>query len=140
MNQVSSFFCSNLLVNTPTNVAVPDLTWGVVGVNPELANTRFHVQLIDAQSNSILDTLTLPQGFPANTPLVQRKNYPGRATSLRVVLNPRFQSGGSVQTPIGCFTEPNSTQSLDPNVFLLKVDPDNLINEGDRENNNELTF
>lgn len=136
MNQVSSFFCSNLPVNTPTNVAVPDLTWGVVGVNPELANTRFHVQLIDAQSNRILDTLTLPQGFPANTPLVQRKNYPGRATSLRVVLNPRFQSGETQ----GCFTESSTAQSLDPNLFLIKVDPDNLIDEGSRENNNELTF
>jgi len=140
MTQVNSFFCSGLAVNTVATVAVPKLTWGVSGVNNEAANTRFDVQLIDADSNRTLDTLTLAQGFSDNTPLVQRDNYPGRAASIRVIMNPRFQFGTAMQTTIGCFTEPGSTQSLDPKALLIKVDPGNLIDESNRENDNELRF
>ena len=144
MFPVNSFFCGGLAVNTPATVNVPRLTWGVSGVNIASAsgpNARFDVQLIDVDaSNRVLDTLTLPQGFPANTPLVQRDNYPGRATTIRVVMNPRFQEGSAQRTFAGCFTEPGSTQALDSKNLLLKVDPDNRINEGDRENDNELRF
>ena len=140
MFPVNSFFCSGLAVNTPATVNVPKITWGVSGVNIESAATRFDVQLLDADANRVLDTLSLLQGFPANTPLVQRDNYPGRATTLRVVLNPRFQVGSAQQTVVGCFTEPGSTQTLDAKNLLIKVDPDNRINEGDRENDNELRF
>ena len=144
MFPVNSFFCDRLAVNTPTTVNVPKLTWGVSGVNIAAAsgpNARFDVQLIDLDaSNRVLDTLTLPQGFPANTPLVQRDNYPGRATTIRVVMNPRFQVGTAQQVVVGCFTEPGSTQTLDSKNLLLKVDPDNRINEGNNENDNELRF
>ena len=144
MFPVNSFFCGGLAINTPATVNVPRLTWGVSGVNIASAsgpNARFDVQLIDVDaSNRVLDTLTLPQGFPANTPLVQRDNYPGRATTIRVVMNPRFQEGSAQRTFAGCFTEPGSTQTLDPKALLIKVDPDNRINEGDRENDNELRF
>ena len=144
MFPVNSFFCDRLAVNTPTTVNVPKLTWGVVGVNIEAAtgpNARFDVQLIDVDANNrVLDTLTLPQGFPANTPLVQRDNYPGRASSIRVVLNPRFQEGSGQKTFAGCFTDPGSTQTLDPKILLLRVDPDNRINEGNNENDNDLRF
>jgi hypothetical protein len=99
------------------------------------------VQLIDLDANNrVLDTLTLPQGFPAGTPQVQRDNYPGRAASIRVVLNPRFQVGTALQTVVGCFTEPGSTQTLDSKNLMIKVDPDNRINEGNNENDNELRF
>ena len=144
MFPVNSFFCDRLAVNTPTTVNVPKLTWGVVGVNIAAAtgpNARFDVQLIDVDANNrVLDTLTLPQGFPANTPLVQRDNYPGRATTIRVVMNPRFQVNTAQQVVVGCFTEPGSTQTLDSKNLLLKVDPDNRINEGNNENDNELRF
>lgn len=144
MFPVNSFFCTGLAVNTPATVPVPKLTWGVVGVNIEAAsgaNARFDVQLIDVDANNrVLDTLTLPQGFPANTPLVQRDNYPGRATSIRVVMSPRFQEGSAQRTFAGCFTEPGSTQTLDSRNLLIKVDPDNRINEGNNENDNELRF
>ena len=99
------------------------------------------MQLIDVDANNrVLDTLILAQGFPANTPLVQRDNYPGRAATLRVVMNPRFQVGTAQQTFAGCFTEPGSTQTLDAKNLLIKVDPDNRINEGSNENDNELRF
>ena len=144
MFAVNSLFCSGLAVNTPTTVNVPKLTWGVSGVNIEAATgaaARFDVQLIDVDANNrVLDTLTLPQGFPVSTPLVQRDNYPGRATTIRVVMNPRFQEGSAQRTFAGCFTEPGSAQTLDSKNLLLKVDPDNRINEGDRENDNELRF
>ncbi len=144
MVPVNSFFCGGLAVNTPTTVNVPKLTWGVVGVNIEAAtgpNGRFDVQLIDVDANNrVLDTLTLAQGFPANTPLVQRDNYPGRASTIRVVMNPRFQEGSAQRTFAGCFTEPGSTQTLDPKNLLLNVDPDNRINEGNFETDNELRF
>jgi hypothetical protein len=142
MFPVNSFFCSRLAANTPTTVDVPKLTWGVSGVNIESATgaaARFDVQLLDADANRILDTLTLPQGFPSNTPLVQRDNYPGRASTIRVVMNPRFQEGSALRTFAGCFTEPGSTQTLDPKTLLVKVDPDNRIIESN-ENDNELRF
>ena len=140
MFAVNSFFCSGLAANQVATVAVPRLTWGVSGVNIGAANTPFEVLLIDADSNRTLDTLTLAQGFPANTPLVQRDNYPGRATSIRVILNPRFQLGTAEQTIVGCFIEPGSSQTLDPTALLIQVDPGNQINEGSNENDNELPF
>jgi len=88
----------------------------------------------------LLDTLSLAQGFPAHTPLVQKDNYPGRPTSIRVIRDPRFQEGPSTKTIIGCYTEPGSTQLLDPRVLLIKVDSNNQIAEGDREYDNELLF
>ncbi len=63
--------------------------------NPETVTTRVDTQLLDGDTGAVLDTLSLPQGFPARTPLVQRDNYPGRAPSIRVVLNPRFKEGAS---------------------------------------------
>ncbi len=140
MFPVNSFFCSGLAANTPATVNVPKLSWGTLGVNIEAATTRFDVQLIDVDANRVLDTLTLPQGFPANTPQVMRDNYPGRPTTIRVVMNPRFQVGSALQTVAGCFTEPGTTQTLDPKNLLVKVDPDNRINEGSNGNDNELRF
>lgn len=142
MFAVSNFFCNGLPDNIVAAVPVPTLTWGVSGVNIEAANTAFSVQLIDPDSSPprTLDTLALAAGFPANTPLVQRNNYPNRPASIRVILNPRFQAGAAQQTVVGCFTEPGSTQTLEPRTLVIKVDPDNLINEGDRENDNELRF
>jgi len=144
MFPVNPFFCSALADNKPATVNVPRLTWGVSGVNIAAATgatARFDVQLIDIDANNrVLDTLTLPLGFPANTPLVQRDNYPGRAGSIRVVMNPRFQEGSAQRTFAGCFTEPGSTQTLDPKNLLIRVDPDNRINEGSNENDNELRF
>lgn len=143
MLPVNSFFCSGLAANTPSTVNVPKLTWGVSGVNIEAAtgpNARFDVQLIDVDANNrVLDTLTLPQGFPANTPLLQRDNYPGRATTIRVVMNPRFQVGTGQQTFAGCFTDPDTTPTLDSRNLLIKVDPDNRIVESN-EKDNELRF
>jgi len=140
MSRVDSFFCSGLTSNKVATVTVPSLTWGVSGVNPEAANAQFDVQLIDPKSNSTLDTLTLALGFPPNTPLVQRDNYPGRSTSIRVILNPRFQVGTAQNTVVGCFTEPGSSQALDPLELLIRVDPGELIDEGAREHDNELSF
>lgn len=151
MRQVSDFFANGLPDNVVTSVAVPDLIWGISGVNAELAKTSFDAQLIDvsnAANPRVLDTLNLPQGFPANTPLVTRANYPGRPTSIRVVNNPRFAfdhdndptTDPLRQTYVGCFTEPGSTQSLDPMALLLIVDGANRVSEGGRENDNELRF
>ena len=140
MFQVNMFFCSGLPVNSATTVNVPKLSWGVQGVNIEAANMRFAVQLLDTDSNRVLDTLTLPLGFPANTPLVERDNYPGRAGTIRVILDPRFQRGSTQQTVVGCFTDPGNRQTLDPKNLLIRVDPDNSIDEGNRENDNDLRF
>jgi hypothetical protein len=143
MMQVSDFFCDRLAASVVTAVPVPRLTWGVAGVNIELANSQFDVQLIDMTNPNaprVLDTLSLAQGFPANTPLVHRDNYPGRPTSIRVVRNPSFPFGSGTLTFTGCFTEPGSTQSLDPMSLLLRVDPNNRINEGERENDNDYRF
>ena len=140
MFQVNMFFRSGLPVNSATTVNVPKLSWGVQGVNIEAANMRFAVQLLDTDSNRVLDTLTLPLGFPANTPLVERDNYPGRAGTIRVILDPRFQRGSTQQTVVGCFTDPGNRQTLDPKNLLIRVDPDNSIDEGNRENDNDLRF
>lgn len=144
MFRVNDLFCSNLQNTVPTTVDVPDLVWGVIGVDIEAANAAFDVQLIDATDSNnlrVIDTLQLPQGFPANQPLVQKSNFPGRSTTLRVILNPTFQaSGGSTTTHAGCFTDPfTPTQALDPRALLIKVDTNNSINESD-EVNNELRF
>lgn len=141
MVRLDPFFCARpgLTPNLVTPVDVPDLVWGVIGSDIDLANTAFDVQLINAETNAVLSTMNLPQGFPADTPLVQTENYPGRSSVLRVILNPRFQIGSAIQTFDGCFTEPGSTQSLDPRM-VVRVDPDNNIDEGERENDNELPF
>ena len=139
MVRIDPFFCSGLS-STPdieTTVDVPPLVWGVIGTNIELANVAFDVELRNADTNAVLSTLNLPQGFPANTPLVQTENYPGRPSSLRVILNPRFQDGSAIRTIAGCFTEPGSEQQLDPNM-VIRVDSNNTINEGEGENDNEL--
>ena len=140
MVRINPFFCAGLS-STPNRVAsvnVPDLVWGVIGSDIDLANVAFDVQLINANTNAVLSTLNLPQGFPANTPLVQTENYPGRPSALRVILSPRFQVGAAVQTFEGCFTEPGSTQSLDPRMVIRVDHPVNNIDEGERENDNEL--
>lgn len=133
---VNPFFCSGLSVNTPTTVNVPDLVWGVSGSDIETANVAFDVELRNSDSGVVLDTLHLPQGFPANTPLVTTKNYPGRATAIRVVLNPTVQG----QTRVGCFTVPDSTQALDPINLLIRVDPSDAIDEEPKEDDNDLPF
>lgn len=152
MVRVADYFGERLPENVVTAVSVPKLTWGVAGVNIHLANTQFDAQLIDQSDPNnprVLDTLSLPQGFPENTPLVTKDNYPGRLSTIRVVRNPRFQVGtqqvGDHVEPTftiihGTFTEPGSTQVLDPNAFLLIADSNNRINEGQRENDNELLF
>jgi len=143
MFEVPGYFCGGLVPDVPSTVAVPKLTWGVSGIHIEAASTPFVVQLIDIENPDmprLLDTLTLAQGFPANTPLVQKDNYPGRATSLRVILNPEFPNADGTQTFPGCFTAPGSTEPRDPKRMLVKVDPDNRIDEGSGENNNELPF
>ncbi len=143
MLPVSAVFCDGLRESVVTTVSVPRLTWGVVGVNPDLANTQFDVQLIDVTDPNaprVLDTLSVPQGFPANTSLVHKNDYPGRPTSISVVRNPSFLSGPGTRTFQGCFTAPGSTQSLEPMALLLRVDPNNRIDEGDRENDNDYRF
>lgn len=151
MRQVPDFFGATLSDNVVTAVPVPTLTWGVQGVDTELVQTAFDVQLIDvtdASNPRVLDTLSLPQGFPVNTPLVTRTNYPGRPASIRVVNNPRFghdHDGDPTtdplrQTYVGCFTEPGSTQALDPRQLLLVVDAGDGVGEAGRENDNELRF
>lgn len=152
MVQVHDLFGAGLLDNVVTAVPVPKLTWGVEGVNEELANTQFEARLIDVSDPNnprVLDTLTLPQGFPPNTPRVTKDNYPGRLTSIRVVKNPRFQFGTQpvldeevpvTQTYMGTFTEPGSRQSLDPTRLLIVADSRNQIDEDSRENDNELPF
>jgi hypothetical protein len=143
MNRIDGALCGSLADSVISAVAVPKLTWGVSGVNITAASSQFNVQLLDvADSNAprVLDTLILPQGFPANTPLMQKNNYPGRLTSIRVVKNPRFKVGSEFQTFVGCFTEPGKTQALDAAAMLIKVDAGNSINEGNRENDNELRF
>jgi hypothetical protein len=152
MVRVADYFGEGLPENVVTAVPVPKLTWGVAGVNIHLANTQFDAQLIDQSDPNnprVLDTLSLPQGFPDNTPLVTKDNYPGRLSTIRVVRNPRFQVGTqqvgdhvepTFTTYHGTFTEPGSTQVLDPGALLLVVDSNNRINEGRRENDNELPF
>ena len=139
MSRIADAFCSGLPPSTPAAVNVPNLTWGVSGVNIAAVNQTFDVQLLDATKNQVLDTLTLQNGFPANTPLVQKNNFPGRPTAINVILNPTFQTGAGNQTFVGCFTQPGSTQALDPTVFLIKVDPDNRITECN-EDDNDLQF
>ncbi len=137
MSRLPDSLCSGLSLNVVTGVPIPTFTWGVAGVNIEQANTQFEVSLLDltdANNPRTLGTLNLPQGFPANTPVVRTNNYPNRPTTIRVVRNPTL--GG--QTFSGCFTEPNSNQLLDPAVMAVRVDPTNRINEQDRENDNEL--
>jgi hypothetical protein len=98
------------------------------------------VQLIDNSnpgSPVTLATLAVT-GLSANTPLVRQDNYNGRASSISVVLNPHFDVGGG-QTTLGCFTEPGNSQPLDPRVLLIRVDPDNRVDEIN-ENDNELSF
>jgi hypothetical protein len=137
--------------NVVTAVAVPPLTWGVQGVDIDLVQSPFDAQLIDVTDPGnprVLDTLSVPAGFPPNTPLVTKVDYPGRPTSIRVVNNPRFDvdhdrdpaTDPLRQTYLGCFTEPGSTQALDPRRFLVIVDPGDSVDEGRRENDNELRF
>jgi hypothetical protein len=143
MSRISDQFCSGLPANTVTSVPVPRLVWGVSGVNTEEVAGTFSVQLIDVSNESshrVLDSFTLPQGFPENTPLVQRDNYPGRLASIRVISNPRFKIGSVMQTFFGCFTAPGSTQALDPAALMIRVDPTDQIDEGNRENDNDLRF
>lgn len=140
MVRVNDFLCAGLQLNNPATVDVPDLSWGVSGVNIEAVNVGFDVQLRDPERNTLLDTLNLPQGFPANTPLVLRKNYPGRATTIRVVLAPKVQVNGEETTFNGCFTEPGSSPTFDPPKLLIRVDPNNIVNEGSQENDNDLLF
>lgn len=142
MVRINPFFCADLssTPNRVSSVNVPDLVWGVIGSDIELANVAFDVQLINSETDDVLSTLNLPQGFPANTPLVQTENYPGRPSTLRVILNPRFQVGAAIQTSEGCFTEPGSTQSLDPRMMVRVDHPVDNIDEGERENDNEFRF
>ena len=140
MVRINSFFCAGLTPSRVSSVNVPDLVWGVIGSDIDLANVAFDVQLINAETNDVLSTLNLPQGFPANTPLVQTENYPGRPSTLRVILNPSFQVGAAIQTSEGCFTEPGSTQSLDPSMMVRVDHPVDNIDEGERENDNEFRF
>jgi len=144
MFPVDGSFCSNLQPNTPTTVPVPPLTWGVRGVSIESVNTPFDVQLIDNTNPSSPITLaTLPvPAFPpnTNTAVVERANYNGRASSIRVILSPEWELNGAPTITPGCFTEPGTSQpGLDPSALLIRVDPGNAVAEG-REDDNELSF
>lgn len=141
MVPIHAFFCASLPSNVATTVAVPKISWGVSGVNIQQAASRFDVQLLNGETNQTIDTLVLPQGFPANTPLVQKDDYTGRVSSVRAIKDPRFQVGAAIETRPGCFTEPAATlPALEPKVLMIKVDATNQIDEGSRENDNELTF
>jgi hypothetical protein len=140
--QVNDAFCSNLAANSAGSVAVPVLQWGVTGVNIQNANAQFQVQLIDTTASppQVLDTLTLPSGFPPNTPLVFRQNYPGRPATINVVKNPTLPFGPSAtQTFLGCFTQPGTAPTLERGAMMIKVDTGNQIGESN-ENDNELSF
>lgn len=140
MVQVNSFFCAGLAANTPATVAVPKLTWGVVGADLDATpSAAFEVQLIDGATNAVIDRFT-QNGLASTNPTAQRDNYAGRVTSIRVVSNPRFTVGSGVQTFPGCFTEPGSNQRLDSRSLIVRVDAGNAVNEGSRENDNDLAF
>jgi hypothetical protein len=123
---------------------VPVLRWGVSGVNITLAAAGFNVQLFnetDPDNPVLLGNLPLPNGFPANTPVVQTNNYNGRPTAIRVIANPQFTISKSVnQTFPGCFAAPGVNQVLEPVRFRIVVDPQDTVNEAGFENDNELTF
>jgi hypothetical protein len=153
MFPIHAAFCANLPSNTVRQVPVPALSWGVTGVNITQAAAGFNVQLFndsDPDSPVQIGNLPLPTGFPANTPLVHTNNYGGRPTTIRVIANPQFtiSSGrsrtgldlGTSQSYPGCFTAPGVTQALDPTAFRIVVDPQDTIDEGGFENDNELTF
>lgn len=147
MFRINDAFCKGLQSNQPQMVSVPNLTWGVVGVNIQNVNAAFNVQLIDAtdrNASRVIDTLQLPQeGFPDNQPIVLKNNFPGRSTTIHVIKDPKFKISNSVtETMPGCFTDPlTPPQTMDPRVLLIKVDPNNRINEGEhQELNNVLRF
>jgi hypothetical protein len=140
MVPINNFFCANLQPNVAATVNVPKISWGVLGARIERAASRFDAQLINGDTNQTIDTQVFQQGFPANTPLVQKDNYAGRITTIRAIKDPRFQVGAANETRPGCFTEPAATlPALEPKVLKIKVDPTNLIDE-DVETDNELTF
>lgn len=130
--------------NIPTDITLPKITWGITGDNLGTVNSLVDAQLFDdsdVNNPHLLDTLTLPQGFPPNTPFVTRDNYPGRPSTVRVVNNPSFRVGSGMTTRPGTFTAPGTTPTFDPSRFLLVVDPGNLVDEGNvGEFDNSITF
>jgi len=152
MAPVDGAFCAGLPPNVVRQVPVPVLKWGVSGVNITQAAAGFSAQLFnetDPDNPVQIGNLPLPNGFPANTPVVQTNNYNGRPTAIRVIANPQFvtphqsktgQDLSTTQTFPGCFTAPGVAQPLDPARFRVVVDPQDTVNEGGFENDNELMF
>jgi len=140
-SKVPSTLCAGLEIDTPTDVDVPALTWGVTGVDAEDLSDAFKVVLIDpSDGDRVLATLNVPDGFPAGTPMLTTEGYAGRPTTLRLVLNPRFQIGTTTETKVGCFTAPGTDPDLDPQKLAVRVDPDDDVDEGSGENDNDLPF
>lgn len=142
MFPVNTFFCANAQPNEPTNVAVPSLSWGVSGANLGGATAGFIVQIVNDANPAapvLLDTLTLPNGLAASSPVAQRSNYAGRPTTLNVIRDPRFViSTSTQQTMPGCFTTPGVTQPMEPFALRVIVDASGTVAEGGFENDNSL--
>ena len=150
MRPLPEFLAAGIPGNVVTPVAVPTLTWGITGVNVESITGPCDAQLIDVSdpnSPRVLDTLTLPQAFPANTPMTTKNNYPGRpgafpasSTLFTFDHDNDPDAGRSARSTRLLRPEPGSNPALDPMALMIKVDAQNRVAEGSRENDNELRF
>lgn len=131
--------CNGLIKQQEATVNVPPITWMVTNASDVNINQPFSVSLINGSNpNPPFHTVTV-NNIPAGG-LVSFNNWPGRPTQIKVKLtpDPRQPNNNDANQCLLTDTRPVNTL-FDPRPLTIRVDSNNQVNEGSRENDNDLT-
>jgi hypothetical protein len=131
--------CGGLIKQQEKEVDVPTITWMVTNASDVDINQPFNVSLIKGNNaNPPFHTVNV-NSIPAHG-MTTFNNWPGRPTKIKVKLmpDPRQPNNNDANQCLLTDTHPANTL-LDPKPLIIRVDSNNQVNEGGREDDNDLT-
>lgn len=130
--------CSGLIKQQEKEVDVPAITWMVTNAADVAINQAFSVSLINGNNPNLpFHTVTVNR-IPARD-LVSFNNWPGRPSKIKVKLVPDPRQPNNNDANQCLLTDTRPAESLlDPRPLTIRVDSQNQVNEGGRENDNDL--
>jgi hypothetical protein len=130
--------CRGLTKQQEAEVNVPTITWMVTNGSDVDVNQSFNVSLINGNNPNLPFHTVNVNRVPARD-LVSFNNWPNRPTKIKVKLmpDPRQPNNNDANQCLLTDTRPIDTL-LDPRPLTIRVDSNNQVNEGSRENDNDL--
>lgn len=130
--------CRGLIKQQEKEVDVPTITWMVTNAADVDINQTFSVSLINGNNPNLPFHTVTVNSIPARG-LVSFNNWPGRPTKIKVKLMPDPRQPNNNDANQCLLTDTRPAESLlDPRPMTIRVDSNHQVNEGSRENDNDL--